>query len=137
MAISGNTKKITVEQANTLMQGMATKSDARFQHQETGKGLSQENYTTTEKSKLSGIEEGANLFFVDRFSAASLIFSDLPYMGPAIDRFLARRLRGDNPDKKELDRCVAALQRRGHSWEDIRKALRRYEDLLGEEILDS
>ena len=60
MAISGNTRKITVEQANTLMQGLATKSDARFQHQEAGKGLSQENYTTTEKTKLSGIEAGAN-----------------------------------------------------------------------------
>ena len=30
--------------------------------------------------RSSGIEEGANLFFVDRFSAASKIFSDLPYM---------------------------------------------------------
>ncbi|MBQ7737802.1 MAG: FtsQ-type POTRA domain-containing protein [Oscillospiraceae bacterium] len=28
----------------------------------------------------SGIEKGANLFFVDRFAAASMIFSDLPYM---------------------------------------------------------
>ena len=28
----------------------------------------------------SGIEKGANLFFVDRFSAASMIFSSLPYM---------------------------------------------------------
>lgn len=38
------------------------------------------DYTDEEIIAASGIEKGANLFFVDRFSAASMIFSDLPYM---------------------------------------------------------
>lgn len=38
------------------------------------------DYSDEEIIIASGIEKGANLFFVDRFSAASMIFSDLPYM---------------------------------------------------------
>ena len=37
-------------------------------------------YSDEEIIRSAGIEEGANLFFVDRFAAASKIFSDLPYM---------------------------------------------------------
>ena len=37
-------------------------------------------YSEEEIIRASGIQEGANLFFVDRFSAASTIFSKLPYM---------------------------------------------------------
>ena len=37
-------------------------------------------YTDEEIINASGIERGANLFFVDRFKAASMIFSDLTYM---------------------------------------------------------
>ena len=37
-------------------------------------------YTDEEIINASGVERGANLFFVDRFKAASMIFSDLPYM---------------------------------------------------------
>lgn len=37
-------------------------------------------YTDAQIVAASGIEKGANLFFVDRFSAASLIFSNLNYM---------------------------------------------------------
>ena len=37
-------------------------------------------YTDEEIIRASGVERGANLFFVDRFKAASMIFSDLPYM---------------------------------------------------------
>lgn len=37
-------------------------------------------YTDAEIIAASGIERGANLFFVDRFQAASMIFSDLQYM---------------------------------------------------------
>lgn len=39
---------------------------------------------------------------------------------------LHKRLKGDLSDKKEVDRAVAALQRRGFSWGDIRDALRAY-----------
>ena len=38
------------------------------------------DYTQEEIITASGIEKGVNLFFVDRFSAASRIFADLPYM---------------------------------------------------------
>lgn len=37
-------------------------------------------YSDEEIIQASGVELGANLFFVDRFKAASMIFSDLPYM---------------------------------------------------------
>jgi len=39
-----------------------------------------ESYTEEEIIKASGIEVGENLFFVDRFGAASHIFADLPYI---------------------------------------------------------
>ena len=38
------------------------------------------DYSDREIIAASGIEKGVNLFFVDRFSAASMIFADLPYM---------------------------------------------------------
>ena len=38
------------------------------------------DYTDQEIIVASGIEKGVNLFFVDRFSAASKIFASLPYM---------------------------------------------------------
>ena len=38
------------------------------------------DYSDRENVAASGIEKGVNLFFVDRFSAASMIFADLPYM---------------------------------------------------------
>lgn len=53
--------------------------------------------------------------------------SELPDMGNAIDRFLKQRLRGEYPDQKALQRVTAALQRRGHSWNDIHAALSRYQ----------
>lgn len=53
--------------------------------------------------------------------------ADMPDMGNAIDAFLKKRLRGQDPDQKELQRITAALQRRGHSWGDIRAALQRYQ----------
>lgn len=56
--------------------------------------------------------------------------AELPDMAEAIDRFLAQRLRGSEPDQKELQRVIGALQRRGHSWEDIRSALGRYRENL-------
>ena len=51
-----------------------------------------------------------------------------PDMSEAIDRFLAQKLPDRNPDRKELSRVIAALQRRGHSWEEIRSALNRFQD---------
>ncbi len=51
--------------------------------------------------------------------------ADYPDMSEAIDRFVASRLRGQAPDAKTSKQLSDALYRRGHSWEDIRAALRR------------
>ena len=37
-------------------------------------------YTAAEVAEASGIQEGDNLFFINRFSAASRIFARLPYV---------------------------------------------------------
>ena len=44
----------------------------------------------------------------------------------AIDRLIERKLRGNVPNRKELNRVSAYLARRGFSWEDIREGLARY-----------
>lgn len=54
------------------------------------------------------------------------VLEDLPSMDEAIDRFLQQRLQGRKPDQKEIKRTVDALLRRGHSWQDIRAGLSRY-----------
>lgn len=41
---------------------------------------------------------------------------------------LDKRLRGDLSDRREIDKAVAALQRRGFSWGDIKSALEEYGD---------
>lgn len=64
--------------------------------------------------------------------------SDLPSQDDAIDAFLQRRFRGKKPDRAECKRATDALSRRGHSWNDIRKALERYapeEDFYGDESI--
>ena len=61
----------------------------------------------------------------------------VPEMDDAIDRFLARRWQGTDPDEKESKKAVDALIRRGHSWKDIQSGLRRYRaDLELEENLE-
>lgn len=52
--------------------------------------------------------------------------AEIPPMDDAIDRFLKQRLGGRTPEEKELKRTVDALLRRGHSWQDIRAGLSRY-----------
>lgn len=43
---------------------------------------------------------------------------------------LEKRLHGDVSDRKEVDKAVAALQRRGYVWSEIRAALSQYTDTL-------
>ncbi len=51
------------------------------------------DYSDSEIVAASGIEKGVNLFFVDRFSAASMIFANLPYMDTvSIQRQLPNRI---------------------------------------------
>lgn len=59
---------------------------------------------------------------------------DVPEMDEAVDKFLAQRLRGREPDQKELKRTIDALLRRGHSWQDIRAGLRRYSASLEDNL---
>ena len=54
----------------------------------------------------------------------------VPDMDDAVDKFLNQRLKGRQPDQKELKRTIDAPLRRGHSWSDIRAGLRRYSDSL-------
>lgn len=50
-------------------------------------------YSDSEVSEASGVAEGDNLFFINRFSAASRIFAKLPYVdGVSIDRKLPSSL---------------------------------------------
>lgn len=46
----------------------------------------------------------------------------------AIDAFVAKKLAGKTPDRKELGKVSAALARRGFHWEEIKEALDRYTD---------
>ena len=62
---------------------------------------------------------------VDRGTAETA----LEGFAPDADRLRAlldKRLHGDVSDRREIDRTVAFLQRRGYSWEEIRAALTGY-----------
>ena len=60
----------------------------------------------------------------------------VPDMDDAVDLFLARRLKGQEPNEKELKRTIDALLRRGHNWHDIRAGLRRYSAALDANLED-
>ena len=47
-----------------------------------------------------------------------------------LDTFIAKKMAGKDPDRKELSKVSAALARRGFDWEDIREAMIRYTDEL-------
>jgi len=49
-----------------------------------------------------------------------------------IDRFIETKLRGEIPDRKEEKRVTDALMRRGYGWGEIREAMRRYMESVGE-----
>ncbi len=60
------------------------------------------------------------------------VLEDLPEPDEAITAFLDRRL-GPEPDRKELQKTIDALLRRGFAWQDIRRCLnRRGESMDGE-----
>ena len=70
-------------------------------------------YTDEEIIEASGIEEGVNLFFVDRFKAASMIFSDLPYMDTVSIR---RQIPGKIVIQAEGSAPVASILVDGEYW---------------------
>lgn len=69
---------------------------------------------------------------VDRGTAEAALLGYAPE--PAqLRTLLDKRLRGDVSDRKEIDKAVAALQRRGFSWQEIRDALAEYGQQLPDE----
>lgn len=52
----------------------------------------------------------------------------------ALDSFVAKKLAGRQPDRKELKKISDALARRGYNWSDINDALRRYGAQVEDEI---
>lgn len=50
----------------------------------------------------------------------------MPDNSSKLDKFIAARLK-DPEDRDQVRKVTAALYRRGHSWEDIRAALRRFD----------
>ena len=50
-----------------------------------------------------------------------------------VDAFLRSRLKGRDPDARELKRVSDALARRGYRWNEIREGLRRYGAEIEEE----
>ncbi len=58
--------------------------------------------------------------------------AEYPEMDDEIRQFLESRLRGEKPDRKQIQQLTGALARRGHSYEAIRAALRKYTDELDE-----
>lgn len=56
--------------------------------------------------------------------------SEMPEGGDKLDELIARRLKGRDPDEKELKRLTDRLIRRGFSWSEVRAALARYNETL-------
>ena len=68
---------------------------------------------------------------VGREAAEHALSGFAPEQGTLV-ALLDKRLKGDLSDKKEIDKAVAALQRRGYGWHDIRDALAAYGEGLPE-----
>lgn len=62
---------------------------------------------------------------VDRKLRESAL-EQMPDNSAKLDKFIAARLK-DPTDRDQLRKVTAALYRRGHSWEEIRAALRRFD----------
>lgn len=62
---------------------------------------------------------------VDRETAETVLTGFSPDRAQLV-ALLEKRLRGDVSDRKEVDKAIAFLQRRGFSWQDIRDALAEY-----------
>ena len=68
---------------------------------------------------------------VDRETAEAALQDFSPDRAQLVE-LLDKRLRGDVSDRREIDKAVAFLQRRGFSWQEIRDALAAY----GQDIPD-
>ena len=59
--------------------------------------------------------------------------ADMPDSQEPLDRLVATKLKGRLPEMAEMKKVTDALCRRGYTWEEIKSALRRYEQSLEEE----
>ena len=85
----------------------------------------------TERSLLSDGQFAENV--VHSYARRGISREDadaaMELFSPALPQMLSlleKRLHGDLSDRKEVDKAVAALQRRGFSWGDIKNALEEY-----------
>ena len=69
---------------------------------------------------------------IDRETAAAALQTFSPNEAQML-ALLEKRLRGDVSDRKEIEKAVAALQRRGFSWSEIKHALETYGSSLPDE----
>ena len=66
-----------------------------------------------------------------RFVAREYWDEALEHMGDiqqAAEKYLKTKLRNKNPDSAEMRKAANGLYRRGFSWDEIKEALRRYEE---------
>lgn len=69
---------------------------------------------------------------IDAETSASLL-QEFESDNDQLVSLLDKKLKGDISDKKQIDKAVAFLQRRGFSWSDIRTALKTYGETLSEQ----
>lgn len=83
---------------------------------ETGKGLSTNDYTTTEKNKLAGIAEGANKTIVDSALNAS---SENPVQNKVIYTEFEKKLDKDGDSKDLTNTFVSQDSTNVTQWTDV------------------
>lgn len=72
-----------------------------------------QSYTAEEIIAASGVEEGDNLFFINRFGGASNIFSRLPFVDSAV---IERQMPSTVIITVQEAKAVACLNWQGQSW---------------------
>lgn len=75
--------------------------------------IGSQSYTDTEIIEASGIEKGDNLFFINRFSASTNIFSKLPYVDAAS---IERSMPNTIIITVDESRAAAYLSWQGQNW---------------------
>lgn len=64
---------------------------------------------------------------------ADAVLQDFSPDPGVLHALLEKRLHGDVSDRRQVEKAVAALQRRGFGWNEIRQALADYGDSLPED----
>lgn len=86
---------------------------AMFFRVQTIEVVGAQSYTADEIIAASGVEEGDNLFFINRFNGASSIFSKLPFVDYAS---IERKMPSTVIITVEEAKAVAYLSWQGQSW---------------------